>query len=91
MATFTDPDGDVQIRSPTIQLRVGRGKYRPSELKAQRTATVERAEANFTPTIRGKVVDLIFQNFRAGEVWSPMMVVLEVGNQGPVRLGVKDS
>ena len=90
MATFTDPDGGTQLRSPTISLRTGRGTYRASELDAARTSVVDRSEANFTPTRRGKVLDLIFQNYRAGEAWAPLAVFIEVSGQGPARLGLKD-
>lgn len=87
MATFTDPNGNVQIRTPTIQLRVGRGVFRASELQDARSALVDRAEAAFQTSIRGKLLHLIFQNFRAGESWGPASVSLEATFAGPNRLG----
>lgn len=90
MATaFTNQDGATLLEAPTLELRVGLGLFRNTDLRIRRTAQQVREEAVFTPVGRGKVLHFVVQSFRAGAPWSPVMAVLSVDSLGAHRLGGK--
>ena len=89
--TYASADGDHHLEAPAVQLRVGRGVFRAADLSAGRTAAIDRPEASFKATKRGKVLHLVFQTFKAGTPFSPVMAVAEVRQVEPARVGVGDS
>ena len=92
MATaYDNVDGATHLEAPAVAMRVGRGVFRSGDLSAARTAALDRPEASFKTTKRGKVLHLVFQTFRAGAPFSPVMAVVEVHTSGPHRLGTGDS
>jgi hypothetical protein len=89
--SYTTADGDHHLEAPAIQFRVGRGVFRAADLSAGRTAAIDRPEATFKATKRGKVLHLILQTFKAGAPFSPVMAVAEAKQTDAHRLGVGDS
>ena len=89
--SYATADGDHHLEAPAIQMRVGRGVFRAADLSAGRTAAIDRPEASFKATKRGKVLHLVFQTFKAGAPFSPVMAVLEAKTTDGHRLGVGDS
>lgn len=89
--SYTSADGAHHLEAPAIQFRCGRGVFRSADLSSGRTAAIDRPEATFKATRRGKVLHLVFQTFRAGAPFSPVLAVCEVETSDPHRLGVGDS
>jgi len=89
--SYTSSDGGHLLQAPVIQLRVGRGVFRPADLAYARTAVGDRSEAVFQENRTGKLLHLMFSSFRAGAPFAPVSASLRVNRAGPTRSGTGDS